>query len=265
MRKFTPIALILSMLGTMSPAQSLDGVAQLDVLPGWETRNGTHMAGLRITLAPGWKTYWRAAGDAGIPPMFSWAGSENIKAAQFHWPVPDVFHQQGMRSIGYYEGVVLPVELTPSIPGIDIHIAGEISIGVCEEICIPMTLAFDAQLPKGGTRDAAITASLINQPLSANEAGVQNVSCQVDPTESGLLVIASFTLPVRGTPAVVIEAGDPYVWVSEPKVTQSGNQITAMSRMVHRDGVGFALDRSALRITVIGDNQAVDIKGCAAG
>ena len=50
----------------MSPAQSLDGVAQLDVLPGWETRNGTHMAGLRITLAPGWKTYWRAAGDAGI-------------------------------------------------------------------------------------------------------------------------------------------------------------------------------------------------------
>ena len=53
--------------------------------------------------------------------------------------------------------------------------------------------------------------------------------------------------------------------VQKPKVTQSGNQITATSRMVHRDGGGFALDRSALRITVIGDNQAVDIKGCAAG
>ena len=26
--------------------------------------------GLQITLAPGWKTYWRYPGDAGVPPRF---------------------------------------------------------------------------------------------------------------------------------------------------------------------------------------------------
>ena len=35
--------------------------------------------GLQIKLAPGWKTYWRTPGDAGIPPHFDWVGSENLQ------------------------------------------------------------------------------------------------------------------------------------------------------------------------------------------
>ena len=35
-----------------------DGVVELEVLPGWRTDNGTHMAGLQLSLADGWKTYW---------------------------------------------------------------------------------------------------------------------------------------------------------------------------------------------------------------
>ncbi len=31
-------------------------------------------AGLEIRLAPGWHTYWRSPGDAGIPPSIDWAG-----------------------------------------------------------------------------------------------------------------------------------------------------------------------------------------------
>ncbi|MCB1329838.1 MAG: hypothetical protein KDK28_10515, partial [Maritimibacter sp.] len=41
--------------------------AEVDVLPGWRQADGTHMAALRITLDEGWKTYWRAPGEAGIP------------------------------------------------------------------------------------------------------------------------------------------------------------------------------------------------------
>ena len=32
--------------------------------------------GVLIELAPGWKTYWRMPGEAGIPPEFTWTASE---------------------------------------------------------------------------------------------------------------------------------------------------------------------------------------------
>lgn len=266
MKNTLPAALILSLLSSAALAQTVDDIARVDVLPGWQTADGTHMAGLRVTLAPGWKTYWRAPGDAGIPPTFTYGGSQNIAGVQYHWPVPQVFHQSGMRSIGYHDGVVIPVEITPSADGSPIHLAGEISIGVCEEICVPMHLTFDAALPAVGSRDGAITASLLNQPVSAASAGIGPATCAMTATSRGVMVTASIPYAsANGTPDVVIEAGDPHIWVSEPDVTRQGNQLIAMSEMVHSSGGGFALDRSALRITLIGGSQAVDLQGCAAG
>lgn len=263
MKKLFPAALILSILAAPVVAQSLDGVARLDVIPGWQTAQGTHMAGLRVTLAPGWKTYWRAPGDAGIPPLFSYDGSTNIAAVQYHWPVPDVFHQSGMRSIGYHDSVVIPVEITPSTAGAPIRMTGSVNLGVCEEICIPMDLAFDALLPPDGGRDSAIVAALLDQPVSAQAAGLEGATCRVEPTHRGLKVSASFNAP-EGRAAVVIEAGDPHVWVSEPEVSQQGNLMTATSEFVHSSGGSFALNRSAVRITLIGATRAIDIQGCRA-
>ena len=43
-------------------------------------------AGLEIRPAPGWHTYWRSPGDAGIPPSVDWAGSDNLAHAEIAWP-----------------------------------------------------------------------------------------------------------------------------------------------------------------------------------
>ncbi|MEM9552608.1 MAG: protein-disulfide reductase DsbD domain-containing protein, partial [Pseudomonadota bacterium] len=76
-------------------------VVQVEVLDGGETAHGTVMTALRLTLADGWKTYWRAPGDAGIPPSFNWRGSRNVGEVAITWPTPQVFNDYGMRSIGY--------------------------------------------------------------------------------------------------------------------------------------------------------------------
>src|SRR5690349_10273315 len=36
------------------------------------------MAFVEIALEPGWKTYWRSPGDAGLPPSLDWAKSGNV-------------------------------------------------------------------------------------------------------------------------------------------------------------------------------------------
>jgi DsbC/DsbD-like thiol-disulfide interchange protein len=173
--------------------------------------------------------------------------------------------QSGMRSIGYTDGVTFPIELTPQNAG-PITLAGDLIIGVCEEICVPVQLTFDASLPADGKRDSAIVASLINRPLTASEGGVTAATCAIAPIDDGLTVTATLTLPATGgREVVVMEASDPLVWVSESDVTRSGTQITATSDMIHASAGSFALDRSALRFTVFGSNHVVDIQGCTGG
>lgn len=243
-----------------------DGVVDLEVLSGWRTDDGTHMAALQITLAPGWKTYWRVPGDGGIPPRFAWNGSENLNGVSFHWPVPDVYHINNMRSIGYEGVVVIPVELAVPDATAPARMAGQVQIGVCEEICVPVLLQFDAMLPPTGARNPAIVASLIDRPRTAREAGVQGVTCAIEPMDGGLQVTAAISMPQSGAvEEVVIEAGDQQVWVSEPDTWRTGGALFAQSDMIHVTGGGFALNRSEVRITVFAGGQSVDIHGCDAG
>ncbi len=243
----------------------LSDVARLEVIPGWTMPSGHQMAGLNIALAEGWKTYWRAPGDGGIPPVITFSGSTNIRTAQFHWPVPEIFDQNGMRSVGYDGGLVLPIEIAPIEEG-PIHLAGELQIGVCEEICIPVTLTFDVDLPVNQSRDPQLLAAVLDRPLSQSEAGVTQSICSVSPISDGLEITATVTLPsTGGTEAMVIEAGDASIWVSEPYTERAGDQITGVAEMVSGTGQPFVLDRSAVRITIIGQNTAVDVIGCSAG
>jgi len=256
----------LGVVATTAAAGPFDNVAQLDVIPGWQTPDGTHMAGLRVTLQPGWKTYWRTPGDAGIPPQFTWDGSQNLTTAQFHWPTPEVIEQNDLVAIGYHDSLILPIELSPAEAGQPITVSGSLHIGVCDDICLPVSLPFSAELPVEGQRSGAIVASLLNQPLSASEAGVTAAYCSVIPFEDGLKVTASVAMPPAGaSETVVIETDNPEVWVSQTDVVRDGEYLHATVDMIHVTANSFALDRSAMRITVLGSNHAVDVQGCLAG
>lgn len=251
----------------LATAQSVpDTVVTANVLTGWKTKSGGHMAAVQLTLAPGWKTYWRAPGNAGIPPQFDWSGSRNLKSVQIHWPRPKVGKTNGLRSIGYENAVVLPIEMKRTDPGQPITVEARLSLGVCEVVCIPAELQISATLAGKGASDGRIHDALAARPISAKRAGVKDVLCSVRATSDGLQVTTQITMPRLGRGEVVlIEAGDPRIWVSEPKTSRKGNTLTAVADFVPPNAKPFALNRSAVRYTVLGPHQAVDIRGCTGG
>ncbi|MHC0054227.1 protein-disulfide reductase DsbD domain-containing protein [Actibacterium sp. D379-3] len=241
----------------------LDSVITAEILPGWETPDGTQMAGLRLTLAPGWKTYWRAPGEAGIPPRFNWTGSTNMAAVQLHWPRPEVFYQNGMRTIGYKHEVVLPLELTPTDPSQPISMSGHVDLGVCLDICMPMALELHATLPSDA-QPAPIRAALDARPASGQAAGVGTVTCTTAPIDDGMRLTARITVPPLGAREVaVVELSDPSIWVAEAKVTRDGDALTAVTDLVPVNAQPFALDGANVRITLLSGANAIDIAGCA--
>lgn len=237
-----------------------------DVLQGWDLPDGRRLAAVRLTLDPGWKTYWRAPGDAGIPPLFDWSRARNLSQVAISWPTPKVFVDNGMQSIGYKGQVVIPVYLTPSKPGKPIRLRTMMSLGVCADVCMPHEIKIDAMLDAPDlTPTPAIVAALADAPYGADEAGVRAVICSIQPTANGMEIKAQITMPYTGGREVaVIESGSDELWVSEARTSRRGDTVTAVSEMVHVSGDAFGIERSDVRITILGGDYAVDIKGCTA-
>lgn len=240
---------------------------QAEVLQGWDLPDGRRLAAVRLTLDPGWKTYWRAPGDAGIPPQFDWSRARNLSQVAISWPTPTVFDTNGMQSIGYTDTVVIPVYLTPAHPEKPIRLRTKMSLGVCADVCMPHEIKIDTWLDSPDlTPTPAIVAALADAPYAQDEAGVRAATCRLRPTADGMELTAQVTLPhTGGREVAVIETSTEGLWISEARTSRKGDTVTAVSELIHADGGSFAIDRSGVRITIIGGNYAVDVKGCTAG
>ena len=247
-------------------ADSPADMAQIEVLPGWQMENGHQMAAIRITLAPGWHTYWRAPGEAGIPPQFDWSGSKNISAVNVHWPVPKLFSENGMWYLGYERQVVLPIEIAPNAEG-DIALDGVMDLGVCSDICMPLQAAIGATFAQK-TRAGAIGADSgqIRKALANQPQKVSGARCSAAPISDGMRLTATLNVPHLGAREVaIVEHPDRYMWVSEAMVTRTGGSVSVQSDLVPSEAQPFMVDRSALIITVIGNGQAYEAQGCTGG
>jgi DsbC/DsbD-like thiol-disulfide interchange protein len=256
----------------LPPAAAQQVTAASDVvsarlLPGWRTARGTHMAALALTLAPGWKTYWRAPGEAGIPPGFDWSGSRNLGGLALHWPRPEVIAQGAARSLGYHGRLVLPIEVRPADGTGPIELRATVELGVCEDVCVPVTLRLAARLDPPGAADPAIAAALADRPLAAGEAGVTRLSCRIEPIADGLRLVAEIALPEprRFAAAAAVETDAPGVWVSGATLAPAPGGLRVSADLVPEDGRPFALDRGGLRLTLVGTAEAVELHGCPGG
>jgi len=259
----TPLALILALASVPAGATTQDDVLGATLRPGWQMDSGAHMAAMDLHLAPGWKTYWRSPGDAGIPPSFDWSGSRNVKSVRIHWPAPSVFVVNGLQTIGYHDRLILPLEVTAIDPSKPVMLSADVELGVCDKICLPASLSLVADLPAPGASDASIRDALSRRAETAGEAGVTKVTCTIDPISDGLRLTARLRLPDPGTPEVVaFETADPAVWVAEAITQREGGDLVAMTEMVPPHGAPFALDRSAVIMTILSQGSAVEVRGC---
>lgn len=240
-------------------------VVEVTLMPGWREADGTHIAALRISLAPGWKTYWRAPGDGGVPTRFDFSRSGNLDSARVLWPTPEVFRQNGMRSIGYRDEVVVPLELEAASAEADIDLYAHMDFGVCEEVCLPVHLKLDHSFPAAERANVeVISAAVANRPVPAEKAQVQSVECRVTYGKENTTLNVSMVLPKpKGVgEALVIEPSDPSIWVSEPTLTREGDRLSARAILASPTGNDFRVDVDQIRMTVLTTRIGIDIPGC---
>jgi suppressor for copper-sensitivity B len=113
-----------------------------------ETGAGKHVQlGLEIKLDRGWKTYWRAPGEGGMPPRFDWGASANLATIAIAWPTPQRFEIGGLESVGYADHVILPLEVTLAHAGEPLAVRLSLQYAVCREICMLVDAKLALDLP----------------------------------------------------------------------------------------------------------------------
>jgi DsbC/DsbD-like thiol-disulfide interchange protein len=121
--------------------------------------------GIEIALTPGWKTYWRYPGDAGIPPRFDWSGSENVAAVEVFYPAPKrITDGSGQVSIGYEGSVIFPLSIRVTDPTKPVRLKLKLDFATCEKICIPAEAVLALEVAADTAEEAALKDALKRVP-----------------------------------------------------------------------------------------------------
>jgi thiol:disulfide interchange protein len=163
------VAIVLGCPPLASVAQVVDGktlvkaelISNVSAIAPGET----FYIGLKLTMEPGWHTYWEFPGDAGIATKIKWDLPAGFGAGPIEWPIPKAKIEAGdIEVYGYSGEVVLLIAIQPPAdlaPGTEVTLRGVASWLVCEEICIPGSAKVEISLPVAATASASGFAETI--------------------------------------------------------------------------------------------------------
>ncbi len=222
-------------------------------------------AGIELRLDPGWKTYWRYAGDSGLPPSFDFAGSENVKSVTVLWPVPRRFPDgAGGNSIGYTGDIIFPLQVVAQDARRPVTLRLKAAYGVCEKICIPASGKAQLELTGGpSSEDTTLTdaEARVPKPAALGDAGplaVRALRRETSPTRQR--VIIDVAAPDGVEVDLFAEGPTPQWSLPLPEPVESGPGGTRRFAF-DVDGVppGATIAGAQIKLTLVAGKDAIEV------
>jgi DsbC/DsbD-like thiol-disulfide interchange protein len=212
------------------------------------------LAGIEITLDPGFKTYWRNPGDSGLPPRFDWSGSENAADIDLRWPAPERHEDAAGVAYAYDDKVVLPVLVKAKEPGKPIRLAVTAEYGVCRDICIPAHADLSLDLTDSSSDRPVIEAALATVPVPlalGTQADLSVLSVEPQAQDKTAFSVA-VRAPAGEKPELFAEGPDN--WYFSTSLPDAANRFTVKVEEKPRDASGPV----PLRLTLVAGDKAIE-------
>lgn len=114
------------------------------------TPGHTNWVGLLLSPQPGWHTYWRNPGDAGLPTRLHWRLPEGVTAGAIVWPAPRRIMFSGIANYGYDHPTLhlVPIRLPSHWPdNRPLTLRAHARWLICKTICVPESADLSLRLP----------------------------------------------------------------------------------------------------------------------
>ena len=169
-------------------------------------------AGVEIKLQPAWHTYWRYPGDSGVPPRFSFAGSDNLATVKVLYPAPHAFTDEVGTTIGYKGNVILPLRVFPRQKDKPVTLRAKIDYAVCDRLCVPVEAKLELALsPANGADNPALVAAEARVPIPVTAAAAGLTARRANDDKRKPLVFVDLAAPT-GQPVELLVEGPTSEW-----------------------------------------------------
>lgn len=120
-------------------------------------------AAVKLTMKPGWHTYWRNPGESGMATEIAWTLPEGIEAGAIQWPLPEIHTASDITTYVYHDEVLLlvPLRLAPDLAPGEHTLKARVSWLECMEACLPGDAEVSAVLKVGSPRTPSDAAEEI--------------------------------------------------------------------------------------------------------
>ena len=220
----------------------------------YDGANPTILLGLKVTLSPGWKIYWRNPGDAGLPPEIKWSNTNKIQSLKLLFPSPIRFDFYGIETFGYENEVIFPMEIVNS--GNNKTLSGNLdfSAQVCSKICVPVNKLFDLSRIDYNYENASILKEITRYksmvPILAQDKELKLLSYNFQDKKLNLVFDKKFTFKVND---IIIEDSKDRVYPKPFFTTE--NQLMNIS-IDTKDIKNEDLNNQKLHLTFINDKSS---------
>jgi thiol:disulfide interchange protein len=155
------MAIFLAVAGNL--AQAAHTQVQLLLSADTARPGDTIFAGVDLKMEPGWHTYWKNPGDAGMATEIKWQLPPGVSAGEIQWPLPKKLPPAEVTTYGYEDEVMLivPLTLATNLPAGPIDLKANVSWLECKEVCIPANTNAQATLNIGSeTKNSTDSATI---------------------------------------------------------------------------------------------------------
>ena len=154
----------------------------------------TVTAAIRMRMKPGWHSYWRYPGDAGIATTVKWTLPPGVTAGPIQWPVPEKLVEKPLTGYVLENSFMLLVPLkigADAAPG-SLPISATVKWQECEQECLQGSTDVSAHLVVGTETKPSDDAEVI-----------ETARARLPVTDSGITATAHWEQEADSRPLVI--------------------------------------------------------------
>jgi thiol:disulfide interchange protein DsbD len=154
----------------------------------------TVTAGIRMTMQPGWHTYWQNPGGPGIPAEIKWTLPAGVSAGEIQWPVPEVVSNPPFINYAFNDEVILlvPLKIDSAAAKGSFNLQAHVTWQECKERCLQGATDVSAPLTIGADSEPSIDATTLKSARS-----------KLPKVDTNLVITASWEAESSNRPLVL--------------------------------------------------------------
>ncbi|MGO8837449.1 MAG: protein-disulfide reductase DsbD family protein [Limisphaerales bacterium] len=228
----------------------------------------TIWAGVDMQMDPGWHTYWKNPGEAGMATKIEWQLPPGVTAGDIQWPLPEKLPPAEVTTYGYNDEVMLlvPLKLAAELKPGPLDLKAKVSWLECKEACVPGSSDIKATLNLGAETKPSADAAIIQSwqgkaPKPATNLFVYaswEKPASVDPRP----LLIQFKLPKPDAADFYPDANDDFEIQPETKFTfDEYSNSNLLEKFVKKYSGNWPMEISGVIVTETGHSRSsIEVK-----